>query len=152
MLKKITIISFLLILMAFQSIATASNGKAIDIVAYQGKVVLVDFWASWCAPCRKSFPWLNEMQEKYGSQGLIILGVNVDENSQDAKQFLKENPAVFNLIYDPKGQHATYYEIPGMPTTLIFNRQGELHHKHAGFKVNKIQEYEQAIIQALAVK
>lgn len=131
---------------------SAESGKPLDLTAYKGKVVLVDFWASWCAPCRKSFPWLNEMENKYGSKGLVILGVNVDENSEDAQRFLKENPAIFKLVYDPKGQHASFYDLPGMPTTLIFNRQGKLVHRHAGFLTANINEYEQQIIKSLAVK
>ena len=130
----------------------AEEGKPLDISAYKGKVVLVDFWASWCAPCRKSFPWLNDMQKQYASKGLVILGVNVDENPQDAQRFLKENPAIFKLIYDPKGQHASFYDLPGMPTTLIFDRQGKLAHRHSGFLTAKVQEYEQLIVQSLATK
>ena len=131
---------------------SAETGKPLDLTAYKGKVVLVDFWASWCAPCRKSFPWLNEMQNKYGSKGLVILGVNVDENSADAQRFLKENPAIFKLVYDPQGQHASFYDLPGMPTTLMFDRTGKLSHKHAGFLTAKVNEYEQQIIKSLAAK
>jgi thiol-disulfide isomerase/thioredoxin len=115
-------------------------------------VVVLDFWASWCIPCRKSFPWLNEMQKKKSSQGLVIIGVNVDENTQDAKDFLKENNAIFDLIYDPKGQHASYYDIPGMPTTLIFDRKGKLSHQHSGFKTNKTKEYEAVLDRVLTAQ
>lgn len=146
------IITPLLIVFLFVVSTTAwsADGKPIDISAYKGKVVLVDFWASWCAPCRKSFPWLNKMHQTKTSKGLVIIGVNVDENSQDAKHFLEQNKALFKLIYDPKGQHASFYNIPGMPTTLIFDRQGKLHHQHSGFKTKKIGEYEQVIDQILA--
>jgi len=147
---KIRITTFMLLVFLISSMASAGDGKPVDISAYKGKVVMVDFWASWCGPCRKSFPWLNEMHRTKSSKGLMIIGVNVDENSQDAQQFLKKNPAVFKLIYDPKGQHASFYDLPGMPTTLIFDRQGKLVHKHAGFKTNKTKEYEQVIDQVLA--
>ncbi len=153
MLKKIMhmkIMLPLLFLLTTQSPAWAEDGKPVDLSDYQGKVVLVDFWASWCAPCRQSFPWLNEMHRTKSSQGLVVIGVNVDENAEDAKRFLDKNPALFKLIYDPKGQHASYYKLPGMPTTLIFDRQGKLQHRHSGFKTNKIKEYTQAVDQMLA--
>ena len=151
MLKKIITITLVVSTIIFYSntYADADKGKPLDISVYKGKVVLVDFWASWCAPCRKSFPWLNEMQNKFFNKGLIILGVNVDESSSDAQQFLKQNPAIFKILYDPQGQYASYYKLPGMPTTLIFNRQGNLQYQHVGFKLNKVKEYEQQINQAL---
>jgi thiol-disulfide isomerase/thioredoxin len=136
---------------SLSSTLSATEGKPIDLTAYKGHVVLVDFWASWCAPCRESFPWLNEMQQKKSAKGLIIIGVNVDENPEDAKQFLKKYPALFTLLFDPKGKYASYYNIPGMPTTLLFDRKGVLQHTHSGFKKKKVQEYEQIIEQALAL-
>ncbi|HFD32640.1 MAG TPA: TlpA family protein disulfide reductase [Gammaproteobacteria bacterium] len=139
-------------LIGLSSLSWATDkGKPIDLTAYKDKVVLVDFWASWCSPCRQSFPWLNKMQQKYEAKGLVIIGVNVDENSEDAHKFLKKHPALFKLLFDPKGEHASYYKIPGMPTTLIFDRKGVLQHSHSGFKKKKRQEYEQIIKQALAL-
>ena len=127
----------------------ADEATPINLKPYKGKVVLVDFWASWCSSCRKSFPWLNKMQKQKAAQGLVIIGVNVDENAQDAAQFLKETPATFQQIYDSTGSHANYYKVLGMPSTLIFDRQGKLQHQHVGFKENKITEYEQTIDQIL---
>ncbi|HFC93033.1 MAG TPA: TlpA family protein disulfide reductase, partial [Leucothrix mucor] len=70
------------LLIGLSSLSWATDkGKPIDLTAYKGKVVLVDFWASWCSPCRQSFPWLNKMQQKYEAKGLVIIGANVDENS-----------------------------------------------------------------------
>jgi thiol-disulfide isomerase/thioredoxin len=138
-------------LLGFASVSRSADSMPVDISSHRGKVVLVDFWASWCTPCRKSFPWLNKMQQTRSSKGLVIIGVNVDEDLQEAKQFLQKNVADFNLVYDPKGQHASFYDIPGMPTTLIFDRQGKLRHQHSGFKMNKTKEYEQLIDQVLAM-
>lgn len=147
-LKKISILIFLTFISTNSVIA--SNGKPVDLSAYKGKVVMVDFWASWCTPCRKSFPWLNQMQSRKSSQGLVIIGVNVDEDSADAELFLKKYQANFKLFYDPKGEYASYYDIPGMPTSLIFDRNGELIHQHSGFKLKNIKEYERDIDNALA--
>ena len=72
------------------SVAQAADG--LDLERFRGKVVVVDFWASWCAPCRQSFPWLNEMQAKYGSAGLVVIAVNVDRERAEAERFLREVP------------------------------------------------------------
>ena len=115
-----------------------------------GNVVLVDFWASWCPPCRESFPWLNKMQQQKSAQGLVVIGMNVDENKQNAEQFLKQYPADFKIMYDPKGQYASHYNIPGMPTSLLFDKQGKLLHTSVGFKLTETAEYERIIDQVLA--
>src|SRR5262245_55408274 len=82
--------------------ASTADGT-LDLSHYRGRLVLVDFWASWCAPCRQSFPWLNEMQSRYGKRGLVVVGVNVDRQRADADRFLKETPAKFQIVYDPDG-------------------------------------------------
>lgn len=132
----------------FSSIAQA-DGKPLDLSAYKGKVVYVDFWASWCSPCRKSFPWLNQTQENKQANGLVVLGVNVDEDRTDADQFLVKYPAQFNVLFDPKGEYATYYNLLGMPSALIFDRNGNLLHQHNGFLEDQIPSYEKAIDDAL---
>ena len=132
------------------SLTALAAPKALDLSAYKGKVVMIDFWASWCGPCRQSFPWLNEMRTKKSSDDFVIIGINVDENTEDAKKFLAKVPADFDIIYDPEGDYASFYDIPGMPTTLIFDRDGKLQHKHAAFKLNKVAEYEALIDKALA--
>ncbi|MEN9434609.1 MAG: hypothetical protein RLZZ422_2198 [Pseudomonadota bacterium] len=126
-----------------------AEGQPLDLSPYKGKVVMVDFWASWCPPCKNSFPWLNKMARDKAPQGLVVIGVNVDENSADAKRFLAQIPAKFKIIYDPKGEHPSYYEIPGMPSTIIFDRNGKKVHLHNGFKLTKVMQYEAALNQAL---
>lgn len=149
MIKKFinTIMFFTLVSIAQVSFA---EGKPLDLSAYKGKVVMVDFWASWCTPCRKSFPWLNQMNAAKSAGGLVIIGVNVDEDAADAAKFLEKYPAEFEVVYDPKGDYAKHYKVPAMPTSLIFDREGQLVTQHAGFKLNKVQEYEAAIDKALA--
>ncbi len=100
----------------------------------RGKVVLLDFWASWCAPCRKSFPWMNALQKKYAAQGLTVIAVNLDQDKQLAAEFLQAVPAQFNIEYDPKGALATQLNVAAMPTSFLLDRNGRIVRQHAGFR------------------
>jgi thiol-disulfide isomerase/thioredoxin len=121
---------------------TPIHAEELNLDQYRGQVVYVDFWASWCLPCKKSFPWMNEMHQKYKDQGLTIIAVNVDEDSADADKFLADTPAEFMIIRDPDGKLAKQYKLVGMPTSLLFDTQGKLVSRHVGFKKSKIESYE----------
>ena len=125
-------------------------GAEFELEDYAGKVVVVDFWASWCVPCRRSFPWLNEMQAKYADDGLVVIGVNVDTDAEASRAFLEEFPVEFRIVEDPDGELATAYDVIAMPSSFIIGRQGEIAATHLGFKVKKTDEYEAAIREALA--
>ncbi|PKI13185.1 TlpA disulfide reductase family protein [Colwellia sp. 12G3] len=116
----------------------------------KGKVVYVDFWASWCVPCRKSFPWMNAMQVEHQEQGLVVLSINLDAQAALAEKFLLETPANFAIIYDEKGLLAKKFKLKGMPSSYLFDRQGKLISAHSGFNGKKQQTYEHEIEQALA--
>src|ERR1039458_5882299 len=103
--------------------ARASN---LDLSAYRGKVVYVDFWASWCGPCKQSFPWLDSLVREYSSQNFVVIGVNVDKDRDRAEQFLNETPAEFSIVYDPKGELATAYKVAGMPSGILIDRSGHV--------------------------
>ena len=118
--------------------------------AVEGKVVWVDFWASWCAPCRRSFPWMNAMHEKYADQGLTIIGVNVDKERRLAETFLAETPAEFKLHFDPEGKLAEAFGVQAMPSSFVLDADGNVLATHYGFKLANTEEYEQAIRSALA--
>jgi thiol-disulfide isomerase/thioredoxin len=140
---------FIRVVIATLALHAASSFAAepLDLSAHQGKVVLVDFWASWCEPCRHSFPWLNDMQAKYGDR-LVVIGVNVDRERADAERFLAQVPAHFQVIYDPAGDLATRYEVMGMPSSYVFDTTGKLVDKHIGFRKSQRAERE-AQLQAL---
>lgn len=125
--------SLLLFALALHFASAAPASEPLDVAAHRGKVVLVDFWASWCAPCRYSFPWLNEMQARYGDQ-LVVIGVNVDRERAAAERFLKETPANFQVIYDPTGTLAEQYGVMGMPSSYVFDPSGALVDTHIGFR------------------
>ena len=114
------------------------------------KVIYLDFWASWCVPCRHSFPWLNAMQHKYGKYGLVIVGINVDPDPADAHKFLRKYPADFPLVMDPKGELAEKWKLQGMPSAVILDPQGHELHRHIGFRSDHAGDYEQIVRKLLA--
>jgi peroxiredoxin len=121
----------------------------VQLAKYQGKLVYVDFWASWCGPCRQSFPWMNEMQAKYGARGLQVVGVNLDAKTDDARRFLAETPARFAIAFDPAGATPRAYGIKGMPSSVLIGPDGKVLYEHAGFKEADRAELEQVIKKAL---
>lgn len=143
-----TIASVSILLAGLMASLAASAADTLDLSHYRGKVVLVDFWASWCAPCRKSFPWLNEMQRKYGERGLVVIGVNVDATRDDAETFLRDVPSKFQIVYDPSGALATEYKVPGMPSSFLFGPDGKLVSSHIGFQ-QSAREAREAELQQL---
>ena len=111
----------------------------------KGQVVYLDFWASWCKPCRKSFPWMNRMQAKYAKQGLQIIAINLDVESDLAQKFLDKIPAEIPIIYDPEGQIAFDYKLVGMPSSYLIDKKGRIRVAHKGFFENKKIHYEQEL-------
>lgn len=129
--------------------SSALAASTIDWAAYQGKVVLVDFWASWCEPCRQSFPWMQSMQQKYADQGLVIIAVNVDRESAKAAAFLQAHPANFAIRYDPEGRLAKQFNVQGMPSSFVLGRDGKPAAKHQGFFQAKQASYEAELVRLL---
>lgn len=116
---------------------------------YQGQVVLLDFWASWCGPCRRSFPWMNQMREKYGRDGLVVIAVNMDSDRALADKFLDAFPAQFAVVYDQQ-KLAEQLDVAAMPTSFIIGRDGRISAAHKGFLTKKLPLYEQSIREALS--
>jgi thiol-disulfide isomerase/thioredoxin len=115
----------------------------------RGRVVLLDFWASWCGPCKESFPWMNALHDRFGAQGLQIIAVNVDRRREDAARFLARTPARFSIAYDPQGQAAAAYAVPAMPSSVLIGADGRVLQVHAGFKPEDTAALEAAIESAL---
>jgi cytochrome c biogenesis protein CcmG/thiol:disulfide interchange protein DsbE len=130
------------------SLPDASH-REVSLEQFDGKVVYLDFWASWCGPCRQSFPWMNEMREKYADQGLEIIAVNLDADAEDAADFLAEHPASFTVLYDAQGIAPRSYEVKGMPTSYLISRDGQLVARHLGFNVSDKQDMENSIQELL---
>ncbi|MBL4867549.1 MAG: TlpA family protein disulfide reductase [Pseudomonadales bacterium] len=123
---------------------------SVSLEQYKGKVVYLDFWASWCAPCRKSFPHFQLMREELGQFGFEILGVNVDENVKDAKSFLEKIHVDFPILLDPQGNSAETFGLTGMPTSYLIDQQGIVRMVHQGFKEKDIRIIKQKINKLLA--
>ena len=122
-----------------------AGAATLDLAPYRGRVVVVDFWASWCEPCRASFPWLNTMQRRHRDAGLTVITVNLDESREAADAFLKETTNALPVIYDPTGQLAQKYGLQTMPTSLLFDRSGVLQQRHNGFLQSRETTYEDHI-------
>jgi peroxiredoxin len=116
------------------ALTSIDGGQKIDLNQFKGKVVYLDFWASWCGPCAKSFPFLNELHQQFKDRGLQIVGVNLDENKADAKTFLSNYSAGFTIAADADSQCVQAFDVEGMPTSYIIDRKGAVHHVHQGFR------------------
>ena len=112
----------------------AGINAQVKLAEQKGKVVYLDFWASWCVPCRKSFPWMNQLKEHYGPQGLEIIAINLDKEREQTDAFLAATTPTFTIAFDPQGQSAEDYRVMGMPSSYLIDRNGMLHHSHIGFR------------------
>jgi len=104
-----------------------------DSIPLAGNVVYVDFWASWCVPCRESFPWMRKIEEKYRSRGFRIVTVNVDKDPAAGRKFLEQMKSPLPVVFDSKGVLARQYALEVMPSSFIYGRDGTLRSRHEGF-------------------
>jgi len=125
------------------------SGKNIKLSEMRGRVVLVNFWATWCAPCKKELPYFNHLYEKYKRLGLEILGVNIDKMATQAKGMSTFLDLSFPVLLDPSGQTSDLYQIRSMPTTFVVAKDGTLRHVHWGFGPMDPARYEMEIRELL---
>jgi cytochrome c biogenesis protein CcmG, thiol:disulfide interchange protein DsbE len=111
----------------------ATRTGTVDLDSLRGKVVLVDFWASWCEPCRRSFPWLASLHQRYAQRGLTIVAINLDKDRAAAEAFLKRFPAPFPVAFDPPGKSAEAFGVSAMPTSYLIGPTGTVLYSHEGF-------------------
>jgi thiol-disulfide isomerase/thioredoxin len=135
------------------ALVRAALAKApLDLHALIGRVVYLDFWASWCTPCRQSFPWMQALQDSYRRSGLTVVAVNLDHESSDAERFLQQYPVNFRVVLDPDGDLAERFRVVGMPSSRLIDRHGVVRFTHIGFQIQEQVLYEQQIRQLLAEK
>ena len=161
--KTISVIGFTLIFSMATSYAAseklsgkASNftlksrsGKNIKLSELRGEVVMLNFWASWCGPCRQEMPLLEKIHKKYKRLGFTLLGVNVEENSRDAKNYLKDVKVTFPILFDTTQKTSKLFDVSAMPTTILIDRNGNKRFIHKGYKPGYENDYKKQIKKLL---
>ncbi len=123
----------------------SKGGSNLRLEDQRGQVVMMNFWASWCGPCRQEMPLLQALYEKYEKFGFTILAVNVDERSELADNFLKDVPVGFPVLYDSSSKVSALYDVDAMPTTIMIDRDGNQRYLHRGYKPGYEAHYEKQI-------
>jgi peroxiredoxin len=120
---------------------TARGGKTVSLSQFKGQVVMINFWATWCGPCRQEMPLLESIHKKYSKMGFTMLGVNVEPDPQAAEKWLTETPVSFPVLFDTKSEVSRLYNVAGMPSTVIVDRKGMVRVIHRGYKPGDENEY-----------
>lgn len=119
----------------------SNTGKPIKLSGYKGKVVMINFWATWCGPCRQEWPLLESIYKQYKNQDFMLLGVNVEPDTKPAGEWLKQKPVSFPVLYDVKSEVSAAYKVVGMPTTVWVDKKGFLRASHQSYKPGDENEY-----------
>ena len=123
----------------------SASGENIRLSEYRGQVVLINFWASWCGPCRQEFPHLDALHQKYEALGFTVFGVNVEQDRDTADKVLRDIPVTFPILFDEQNQVSELYDVTAMPMTVLVDRNGEIRFMHKGYKPGYEAQYEQQI-------
>lgn len=119
----------------------ARDGGKVSLDQLKGQVVMLNFWASWCGPCRQEMPLLDQMHKRYGPLGFTLLGVNVEASGEDAEQWLAQTPVSFPILFDRENKVSKLYDVNAMPSTVFIDRQGNVRYLHRGYKPGDEGEY-----------
>jgi peroxiredoxin len=120
-------------------------GDNVKLSELRGQVVLINFWASWCGPCRQEMPRLDDLYQKYGELGFTLLGVNVEQDSAEAQRMLHDTPVTFPILFDTQNQVSKLYDVTAMPSTVIVDRDGNVRFVHKGYQPGYEDEYQTQI-------
>jgi peroxiredoxin len=123
----------------------SDTGENLRLSEFRGEVVMINFWASWCGPCRQEMPLLDELYTQYQPLGFTILSVNVEEDSTQAKQMLKDIPVNFPVLYDNQSEVSKLYKVVAMPSTVLVDRDGKVRYLHQGYKPGYEEAYQQQV-------
>jgi len=125
-----------------------NRANTYDLKEYQGQVLYIDFWASWCPPCLKSFPFMDKIQKQYKDKGLKVIAINLDEQKAQAKDFMLRTPVAFTIAFDNDGRDcAQSFNVMAMPSSYLIDKKGVLRHTHLGFKSSETENLHQLIEQ-----
>jgi peroxiredoxin len=128
---------------------TGENGKAVRLSDHAGKIIYLDFWASWCATCANSLKWMEGLQQKYGDQNFQVITVNVDENQSDAMAMLKKTGANILVGFDPEGTTPSTYQVDAMPSSYLIGKNGKIIAVHKGLNTSEMRSIESSIRDSL---
>lgn len=121
------------------------DGETVTLSGLRGQVVMINFWATWCGPCREEMPHLEALHQRYSALGFTLLGVNVEEDSENAEAWLEEMPVSFPILFDPGNRVSVLYNVLAMPSTVLVDRQGNLRFLHHGYQAGYENEYQTQI-------
>ncbi|MCO6413147.1 MAG: TlpA family protein disulfide reductase [Thiogranum sp.] len=124
---------------------SSNSGHNLRLSEFRGEVVMINFWASWCGPCRQEMPVLDELYSQYQPMGFTILGVNVEEDSSKAKALLDEIPVTFPVLFDTQSKVSKLYDVVAMPSTILVDRDGNIRYLHHGYKPGYEQAYQEQV-------
>ncbi len=110
-----------------------SQGNPVNLEDFRGEVVMINFWASWCIPCRQEMPFLEKLYQRYKDLGFTIIGINVEEDTQMAHAMLKKIPVSFPILFDQTNAVSKLYQVSGMPTTILIDKSGNQRFEHKGY-------------------
>lgn len=123
----------------------SNEGENIRLSEYRGEVVLINFWASWCGPCRQEMPVLSELHDKYHALGFTVLGVNVEADTRKARKLLQDLPVSFPVVFDSDSVVSKQYDVVAMPSTVLVDRDGNMRYLHKGYKPGLEDVYQQQV-------
>jgi len=129
-----------------------ADGKRVSLASLRGNVVYVDFWASWCVPCKRSFPWMNALHDRHRGEGFAIVAINVDKRRPDAERFLRDVPATFPVVFDAAGATPAAFDVKGMPSSYLIDRNGIVVAVEEGFHDEHVAAIEARIRALLAAR
>lgn len=124
---------------------SSNTGKNIRLSDLKGKVVMINFWASWCGPCRQEFPLLDDMYKRYQPAGFELLGVNIEPKKKDADKLLKQIPVTFPILYDTEQKVSEMYDVSAMPTTILIDKNGKMRYLAKGYKPGYEKDYKEQV-------
>ena len=156
MIKKLTILFSIVVTSAIAMAGPVSGpapnftlqmlgGGQMSLAEHKGNVIMVNFWATWCAPCRQEMPHLEALHQRYSPLGFTLLGVNVEDDPAGAQAWLEETPVSFPILFDPENGVSELYDVIAMPSTVMIDRQGNMRHLHHGYKPGYENEYQNQI-------
>lgn len=128
----------------------SSTGENIRLAEQRGQVVMLNFWASWCGPCREEMPLLSAMSKKYGPMGFALYGINVDADTDDAKKVLEKITVSYPILFDPESKLSDLYKVEGMPYSVLIDKKGEIRYIHKGYSPGDEKKYAKYIMELVS--